>query len=178
MTLLMVLLTIAVVAGVAAVVSGMVAGGLDEPTSSIPARGLPDGPVHGGDVSDVRFVQAFRGYRMDQVDQVMDGLAAEIDRLRALLPEGVADRPAPAASTAPPATTDPARDVPSTDPARDVTATDPARDVTATATATDVTAGDVTAGDVTVPSGGTRQAEAQGSTLSSAAPSTAPADRD
>jgi DivIVA domain-containing protein len=89
----MVLLTIAVVAGVAAVVSGRVIGsGLDEPASSIPARGLPAGPVTGEDVFRLRFVQAFRGYRMDQVDAAMDGLATEIDRLRSLLGEA-ADPP-------------------------------------------------------------------------------------
>ena len=112
----MVLLMIAVVAGVAAVVSGAVTGhGLDEPASSIPARGLPAGPVTGRDVADLRFVQAFRGYRMDQVDAAMDGLAAEIDRLRSLLPAEQADPPVanPAvdlAPTAPPPASDPARD--------------------------------------------------------------------
>jgi DivIVA domain-containing protein len=92
----MVLLTIAVVAGVAAVVSGRVVGsGLDEPASSIPARGLPAGPVTGEDVFRLRFVQAFRGYRMDQVDAAMDGLATEIDRLRSLLGEAADPPPSP-----------------------------------------------------------------------------------
>jgi DivIVA domain-containing protein len=84
----MVLLIIAVVAGVSAVVAGAVSGGLEEPASPIPARALPDEPLTGKDVADLRFVQAFRGYRMDQVDVAMDRLAAEVDRLRALLPEG------------------------------------------------------------------------------------------
>ena len=83
----MVLLTIAVVAGVSAVVAGLVTGGLEEPASPIPPRALPTGPLTGQDVADLRFVQAFRGYRMDQVDAAMDSLAAEVDRLRALLPE-------------------------------------------------------------------------------------------
>jgi DivIVA domain-containing protein len=83
----MVLLTIAVVAGVSAVVAGLVSGGLEEPASPIPVRALPDGPLTGQDVTDLRFAQAFRGYRMDQVDAAMDSLAAELDRLRALLPE-------------------------------------------------------------------------------------------
>ena len=82
----MVLLTIAVVAGVAAVASGLVSGGLDEPASPIPERALPEGPLTGQDVADLRFVQAFRGYRMDQVDAAMASLGAELDRLRALLP--------------------------------------------------------------------------------------------
>jgi len=84
----MVLLIIAVVAGVSAVVAGAVSGGLEEPASPIPVRALPDEPLTGKDVADLRFVQAFRGYRMDQVDAAMDRLSAELDRLRALLPEG------------------------------------------------------------------------------------------
>lgn len=83
----MVLLMIAVVAGVSAVVAGVVSGGLSEPASPIPARALPTGPLTGQDVADLRFVQAFRGYRMDQVDAAMDSLAAEVDRLRRLLAE-------------------------------------------------------------------------------------------
>jgi DivIVA domain-containing protein len=83
----MLLLTIAVVAGVAAVASGVVSGGLGEPATPIPARALPERPLTGQDVADLRFVQAFRGYRMDQVDAAMDALAAEVDRLRALVPE-------------------------------------------------------------------------------------------
>jgi DivIVA domain-containing protein len=90
-TLLMVLLTVAVVAGVAAVVTGAVSGGLSEPAPQVPARALPEGPLTGQDVADLRFVQAFRGYRMDQVDAAMDGLAAEIDRLRALVPPETAE---------------------------------------------------------------------------------------
>jgi DivIVA domain-containing protein len=82
----MVLLTIVVVAGVAAVAAGVVSGGLAEPDSSIPARALPDRSLTGQDVADLRFVQGFRGYRMDQVDVAMDRLAAEVDRLRSLLP--------------------------------------------------------------------------------------------
>jgi DivIVA domain-containing protein len=82
----MVLLTIAVVAGAAAVAAGVVSGGLDEPATPIPERALPERPLTGNDVADLRFVQAFRGYRMDQVDAAMDRLAAEIDRLRRLAP--------------------------------------------------------------------------------------------
>jgi DivIVA domain-containing protein len=100
----MVLLTIAVVGGVAAVAAGAVSGGLGEPVSPIPARGLPEGPPTGQDVADLRFVRAFRGYRMDQVDAAMDGLAAEIERLRALSSEGSgrSEGSEPAQSTDPP----------------------------------------------------------------------------
>ena len=87
----MVLLTIAVVAGVSAVVAGVVTGGLEEPASPIPPRALPTGPLTGQDVADLRFVQGFRGYRMDQVDAAMDGLAVELDRLRGLLAKAEID---------------------------------------------------------------------------------------
>ncbi|GLY28534.1 DivIVA domain-containing protein [Kineosporia sp. NBRC 101731] len=83
MTLLMVLLTLAVVAGVIAVATGVIRGGLDEPAQTVPARALPAEGVTGRDVASLRFVQGFRGYRMDQVDAALDTLAIEVDRLRA-----------------------------------------------------------------------------------------------
>jgi len=85
-TLVMVLLTIAVVGGVSAVVAGVVSGGLGEPSAPIPVRALPAGPLTGEDVAGLRFVQGLRGYRMDQVDAAMDQLAHEIERLRRLVP--------------------------------------------------------------------------------------------
>lgn len=85
MTLLLLLLALAVVAGVAAVAAGLVTGGLDDPVSSVPPRGLPPGPIHPGDLAQLRFAPALRGYRMDQVDAAIDRLAEEIDRLQAEL---------------------------------------------------------------------------------------------
>jgi len=79
----MVLLTLAVVAGVIAVATGVLRGGLDEPAPSVPARGLPTDDITGRDVAALRFVQGLRGYRMDQVDAALDTLALEVDRLRA-----------------------------------------------------------------------------------------------
>lgn len=40
--------------------------------------GVPDGPLHGPDVAGLRFDQVLRGYRMSQVDQVLDRLATEL----------------------------------------------------------------------------------------------------
>jgi DivIVA domain-containing protein len=82
-TLLMLLLTLAVVAGVIAVATGVIRGGLDEPAQTIPARALPADAITGRDVASLRFVQGLRGYRMDQVDAALDALAVEVDRLRA-----------------------------------------------------------------------------------------------
>ena len=82
----MFLLVLAVVAAVAAVAAGRLPGGMPEPASTVPPVRLPDRPLTGADVDDLRFVQALRGYRMDQVDDALDRLAGEIERLRALLP--------------------------------------------------------------------------------------------
>lgn len=75
MTLFLLLLALAVIGGVAAVATGRVRGGLDEPTSSRPYRPLPDRTLTSDDVADVRFTLAFRGYRMDEVDTVLARLA-------------------------------------------------------------------------------------------------------
>jgi DivIVA domain-containing protein len=80
-TLLLTLLILAVVGLVAAVAAGRIAGGLDEPSSSLPGRGLPAGRVGVGDVERVRFSPGLRGYRMDEVDDVLDRLTEEL-RLR------------------------------------------------------------------------------------------------
>lgn len=80
MTLVQILLVLAVVAGVAVVAAGLVGGGLSAPTRTLPWTGLGDGDVSPQDVEAVRFAVGLRGYRMDQVDEVLDRLAAEIAR--------------------------------------------------------------------------------------------------
>ena len=50
--------------------------------------GLPDGPLAPEDVAGLRFSLAPRGYRMSEVDEVLDRLAAELaerDRLLRVL---------------------------------------------------------------------------------------------
>ncbi|WP_337061929.1 DivIVA domain-containing protein [Kineococcus sp. G2] len=76
--LLLVLLAVGVAAVAAAVAAGRVGGGLGPATSTRPHRGLPDGPVLAADVDEVRFSVALRGYRMDEVDAVLDRLREEI----------------------------------------------------------------------------------------------------
>jgi DivIVA domain-containing protein len=78
-TLLLALLILAVVGLVAAVAAGRITGGLDEPSSSLPGRGLPAGRVGVGDLERVRFSPALRGYRMDEVDDVLDRLTEELE---------------------------------------------------------------------------------------------------
>lgn len=60
--------------------------------------GLPDaGPVRADDLERVRFPMALRGYRMAEVDDLLDRVAAELrdrdDRIR-LLEQGPSDEPA------------------------------------------------------------------------------------
>ncbi len=89
MTLLLVLLLVLVVGLAVAVTVGRVGGGLPRPATDVPPPLA--GPVgEPGDLDRARFQLAFRGYRMDQVDQVLDAardaLAVrdrEIARLRA-----------------------------------------------------------------------------------------------
>ncbi len=80
MALLLTLLVLAVVVVVAAVATGRITGGLDDPVSSLPARLLPDGEVGPADVERVRFSPALRGYRMEEVDEVVERLVLELAR--------------------------------------------------------------------------------------------------
>ncbi|MDQ0866101.1 DivIVA domain-containing protein [Arthrobacter globiformis] len=68
--------------------------GFDEPVPSLPPVLLPDDATP-ADIDHVRFALGLRGYRMDQVDQVLDDLRdqlaarnAEIERLREQLRAG------------------------------------------------------------------------------------------
>lgn len=87
MTLLLLLVALAVAGGAAAVALGRVPGGLDEPTTSRPLRALPDGPLRAEDVDGVRFSLGLRGYRMDEVDAVLDRVRDEVAERDARLAE-------------------------------------------------------------------------------------------
>jgi DivIVA domain-containing protein len=58
--------------------------GLVEPVASLPPVLLPDTPS-ARDVDAVRFGLGLRGYRMDQVDEVLDRLAAALDERDAVI---------------------------------------------------------------------------------------------
>lgn len=51
---------------------------LEDPTATSPFESLPRGLVTAEDVEQVRFDQTLRGYRMGQVDEVLDRLRAEL----------------------------------------------------------------------------------------------------
>ena len=79
---------IVVVMGVAAVAATGRLGGLaetydDRPDSRVPA----DRPLTAEDLEAVRFTSALRGYRMSEVDALLDRLAEELRAARATRPE-------------------------------------------------------------------------------------------
>ena len=66
---------------------GRISGFMAEPTSSHAFAGVPAGSLTADDVGPLRFDRALRGYRMDQVDEVIDALST---RLRELETDGAA----------------------------------------------------------------------------------------
>lgn len=58
--------------------------GLVEPVASLPPVLLPTEPTS-ADIESVGFSIALRGYRCDQVDEVLDALSTEIDRLQQVI---------------------------------------------------------------------------------------------
>jgi DivIVA domain-containing protein len=72
---------------VAAVATGRGGSMADFPPDGVP-RNLPDDrPVFRGDIDLIRFDLGLRGYRMDQVDEVLDRLASEIEARDARIAE-------------------------------------------------------------------------------------------
>jgi DivIVA domain-containing protein len=78
-----------VVAAVAAAFFGVAAWGFGRgeelaplAPDATPTR-LPSNGIRGEDIRDLRFPQAVRGYRMTEVDWVLDRLADELDRVTA-----------------------------------------------------------------------------------------------
>lgn len=58
--------------------------GLVEPVATLPPVLLPEQPK-AEDVEKVGFSLALRGYRCDQVDEVLDSLSAELSRLHEVI---------------------------------------------------------------------------------------------
>ena len=87
MTWFFAVIVVAVLGGIAVVAAG--AGGSlaesfdDRPDARVPA----DGPLTARDLRSVRFSTALRGYRMSEVDALLDRLAAEREPRHELDPE-------------------------------------------------------------------------------------------
>ena len=83
-TALLYLLVVAIVAaaffGVAALVFGRGEELAPLAPDATPTR-LPSHDIRGADIRELRFPQVVRGYRMTEVDWVLDRLAEEIERL-------------------------------------------------------------------------------------------------
>jgi DivIVA domain-containing protein len=92
---------VAVVAlGVAAVVASGGGGSMPkDPVRDTYAMAVSDDPLDGGAVRSLRFGVALRGYAMDQVDAVLDRLAAELDARDARIAELTTQLGAPSAGT-------------------------------------------------------------------------------
>ncbi|MGB8022192.1 MAG: DivIVA domain-containing protein [Candidatus Nanopelagicales bacterium] len=78
MVLLFVLVAIAIVAAVAVLVVRDAPLMPDDPTPGRPLRWPLAGPVAPADLAEVRFSIAVRGYRMDEVDRVLDDARAAL----------------------------------------------------------------------------------------------------
>jgi DivIVA domain-containing protein len=81
-------LIVAAVFGAIAWVAAGRGGGLDDPRRDRPEPALADDRQLGReDIDGARFAVGLRGYRMDQVDRLLDRLAAEIDHRDRLIAE-------------------------------------------------------------------------------------------
>jgi DivIVA domain-containing protein len=84
----------------AAAVMGRIGGFMAEPTSTQAFSGVPTESLSADDVGALHFDQALRGYRMDQVDEAIDAIAARLRELE------TAAAPLPAAGAPPPVSGD------------------------------------------------------------------------
>jgi DivIVA domain-containing protein len=88
MTWFFAVLVVAVMGGIAVVAAGR-GGSLAEAYDDRPDARVPaDGPLTAQDLRRVRFGTALRGYRMSEVDALLDRLAAEMDPRRDTAPDG------------------------------------------------------------------------------------------
>jgi DivIVA domain-containing protein len=90
-TVVMILAVLAVL-GVALAVAAGRGDGLEPAPVDAPPPGLPtDGPLTAADIAGLRFRVVLRGYRMDEVDEALDRLAAELSARDARIAELQAD---------------------------------------------------------------------------------------
>ena len=102
---LILLVAVVLVVLTTAAVLGRVDGSLGDATTSVSHDPLPDTPLTPADFEELHFDTAMRGYRMSEVDDVIDRLRREINDLnkqRSLPPAPTTPAPTtPAASATP-----------------------------------------------------------------------------
>jgi DivIVA domain-containing protein len=81
--LFFVLIVVLLIGLTTAAVMGKIGGFMADPTSSQSFGGVPDGGLSADSLAYVHFDQALRGYRMNQVDEVIDALGARVRALEA-----------------------------------------------------------------------------------------------
>jgi DivIVA domain-containing protein len=104
-SLVLLLVVLVVIGGIAVVAAGR-GGALPDPDPDRATTGtLADDEVDRAHVDGLRFTLALRGYRMDEVDQVLDRLVDELDRrgerIRELEDQTGYAEPAPSPDTQP-----------------------------------------------------------------------------
>jgi DivIVA domain-containing protein len=100
-TLLFVVVGIAIVAGVSVLIARDRPLLAEDPVDARALRWPPDGPVGPGDLAAARFTVVLRGYRMDEVDRVLDDARAALAERDRVIAELRADRAAPGEPPAP-----------------------------------------------------------------------------
>lgn len=81
MILFLLFIVIVLIGLTTAAVMGKIGGFMAEPTTTQSFSGLPAHPLSAADIAELHFDQALRGYRMDQVDEVIDALSSRIREL-------------------------------------------------------------------------------------------------
>lgn len=81
MILFLLLIVIVLIGLTTAAVMGKIGGSMAEATTTQSFGGLPAGPLSAEGIAELHFDQALRGYRMNQVDEVIDALTARIREL-------------------------------------------------------------------------------------------------
>lgn len=81
MNLFLVLIVIVLIGLTVAAVMGKISGFMADPTSSQSFGGVPTEPLSTDYLAQLHFDQALRGYRMNQVDEVIDALTARLKEL-------------------------------------------------------------------------------------------------
>jgi len=124
-SIVLLLAVLAVLGGVALVAAGRGSAMPDVEPDRAPLGVLPPDIVGPPEVERLRFSLAFRGYRMDEVDDVLDRLTAELAARDARIAEleGVA----PADATVPVLPVEPVQPTTPVEPTAEVQASEPAR---------------------------------------------------